>query len=104
MAEEFDAMKRISVVLGLAFAFFASLQTPIVAQETGCTCRGPGRDFEVGQSACLMTPKGYRLAKCGTVLNNTSWIFSDTPCVSSRRQMTPASHAQVLAALDAPRD
>ncbi|TMJ06179.1 MAG: hypothetical protein E6G97_00495 [Alphaproteobacteria bacterium] len=48
-----------------------------------CTCRSQGRDYELGTSVCLQTPKGARIATCGMVLNNTSWQFSDTPCVIS---------------------
>jgi hypothetical protein len=48
-----------------------------------CTCRAPGRQVELGQTACLMTPKGLRLATCGMALNNTSWQFSQTPCTVS---------------------
>lgn len=49
-----------------------------------CTCRSQGRDYELGTSVCLQTPKGARIATCGMVLNNTSWQFSDTPCVISQ--------------------
>lgn len=48
-----------------------------------CTCRSQGRDYELGKSVCLPTPKGARIAICGMVLNNTSWQFSETPCVVS---------------------
>jgi hypothetical protein len=59
---------------------------PAAAAE--CTCRALGRSFELGEAACLSTPKGLRLATCVMVLNNTSWEFSDTPCVSSGRSKT----------------
>jgi hypothetical protein len=62
---------------------------PAVAAE--CTCRAPGRQVELGQTACLMTPKGPRLATCGMALNNTSWQFSETPCtVSDAWPLRPA--------------
>lgn len=48
-----------------------------------CICRAQGREFELGQSVCLQTPRGARIATCGMVLNNTSWQFSETPCVVS---------------------
>ena len=51
-----------------------------------CTCRAGGRDYEVGRTVCLAVPEGHRLAICGMVMNNTSWRFSDTPCVGARRQ------------------
>ena len=50
-----------------------------------CTCRSQGRDYELGRSVCLQSPKGARIATCGMVLNNTSWQFSETPCVISLR-------------------
>jgi hypothetical protein len=45
-----------------------------------CYCRAEGRTFAVGETACLRTPAGPRLAQCGMVLNNTSWEFSDDAC------------------------
>jgi hypothetical protein len=55
---------------------------PAVA-DPDCTCRAQGRDFTLGQSVCLATPRGARIATCGMVLNNTSWQFTETPCVVS---------------------
>ena len=56
-----------------------------------CTCRSQGRDYELGQSVCLQSPKGARIATCGMVLNNTSWQFTETPCtVSAVPQAFPA--------------
>ena len=55
-----------------------------IALAAECTCRSQGRDYELGKSMCLQTPKGARIATCGMVLNNTSWQFSDTPCVISK--------------------
>ena len=51
--------------------------------DPNCICRARGKEFELGQSTCLPSPKGPRIATCGMVLNNTSWQFSDTPCVIS---------------------
>lgn len=48
-----------------------------------CRCRAAGVSVQVGQSACLATPAGRRLATCGMVLNNTSWQFSERPCPES---------------------
>lgn len=51
-----------------------------------CTCRALGREYQKGEMVCLRNPAGQtRLATCGMVLNNSSWEFSNTPCVSSRR-------------------
>ena len=65
-----------------------ALVTPASAD---CTCRSQGRDYELGQSVCLQSPKGARIATCGMVLNNTSWQFTETPCtVSAVPQALPA--------------
>jgi hypothetical protein len=53
------------------------------AASADCTCRFQGRDYDLGQNVCMGTPKGARMATCGMVLNNTSWQFSETPCVVS---------------------
>src|SRR5262249_46331078 len=66
-----------------AFAVFAAFDSA-AAVERQCTCRALGRSFELGQTACLSTPKGPRMAICVMVLNMTSWQISDTPCVGAR--------------------
>ena len=66
------------------FAIVALIAANDVSLAADCTCRSQGRDHELGTSVCLQTPKGARIATCGMVLNNTSWQFSDTPCVVSQ--------------------
>ena len=63
-----------------AIALVAALDASWAPASADCTCRALGRQFEQGQTACLMSPKGMRLATCGMVLNNSSWEFSDAPC------------------------
>ena len=48
-----------------------------------CYCRAQGRTFAVGESTCLRTASGPRVAECGMVLNNTSWHFTERPCPES---------------------
>ena len=50
------------------------------AQTVSCTCRYKGEKYGIGESICLKSPEGLRMATCGMVLNNTSWQFSDAPC------------------------
>ena len=64
-------------------ALIATLDARLAAADPDCTCRAQGRDFALGQSVCLATPKGARMATCAMVLNNTSWQFTETPCVVS---------------------
>jgi hypothetical protein len=67
------------VRLATALAAAAFLTSPPAG--AACTCRALGQDFELGRVVCLSTAKGPRLATCGMLLNNTSWLISDTPCV-----------------------
>jgi hypothetical protein len=55
----------------------------LTSAAADCICRAQGREYELGQSACLATPTGARIATCSMVLNNTSWKFTETPCVVS---------------------
>jgi len=55
-----------------------------------CTCRAPGFEVFEGETACLNTANGPQLARCGRVLNNTSWTFLNTPCPSAKLQSAPA--------------
>src|SRR5689334_25061548 len=70
---------RALVLLALAIDALISA----AAADPNCICRARGKEFELGQSACLPSPKGPRMATCGMVLNNTSWQFTETPCVIS---------------------
>jgi len=65
-----------------AIALIAALDALSATADAG-TCRAQGRHFELGQTACLPTPNGPRLATCAMVLNNSSWQFSETPCTVS---------------------
>jgi len=71
---------RALVLLALA----ADALVSAAAADPNCICRARGKEFELGQSTCLASPKGPRVAICGMVLNNTSWQFTDTPCVISQ--------------------
>ena len=51
-------------------------RSPVAARP--CTCRYGGGDYKIGETACI---RGVQ-ATCGLVLNNTSWTFSDRPCLN----------------------
>jgi hypothetical protein len=72
-------MRRAFVILAL----LADALISAAVADPDCTCRSQGRDYKLGASVCLQSPKGPRIATCGMVLNNTSWRFSDQPCVIS---------------------
>jgi hypothetical protein len=75
-------------VFAAATAAAAAWVTPA---HSDCTCRALGRAFALGESACLITPAGPRLATCGMMLNNTSWLFSETAQAVSERGATGAT-------------
>jgi hypothetical protein len=75
------AMRRLG--LSAAVALIAALDALLAAAAADCTCRAQGREFQLGERACLTTPQGTRVATCGMVLNNSSWQFSETPCTVS---------------------
>lgn len=76
--------------VGATIALIAALDARPAAADPDCTCRARGRDFPLGQSVCLATPRGARIATCAMVLNNTSWQLTETPCVVAR--LSPARH------------
>jgi hypothetical protein len=80
----------------LAAILASAVATPAKAD---CKCRAPGFIAHHGQVACLRTPEGYRLARCGMSLNNSAWIFTQESCpqasADSRRLIgnEPPNHA-----------
>lgn len=48
-----------------------------------CTCRAQGRAWGLGQTVCLKTASGERLAVCTMDQNVTSWRISEVPCATS---------------------
>ncbi len=48
--------------------------------EADCRCRARGVIATEGETLCIRTPNGPRLARCGKVSNVASWTFLDGPC------------------------
>ena len=69
--------------IGIATALLAGAASPANAD---CTCRGPGFVAHHGETVCLHTPNGPRLARCGMMLNNSSWTFLPDPCPEASLQ------------------
>ena len=63
------------IAAALAATTFPALANP------DCICRANGREVHEGQTVCLRTAVGMKLARCERVLNNTSWKFSQKPCL-----------------------
>nr|WP_319387363.1 hypothetical protein [uncultured Roseibium sp.] len=71
------AAKLSALLAGFGVVFLSTLAH---AQNISCTCRYKGSDYGVGESICLKSPNGMKMATCSMVLNNTSWKFTNAPC------------------------
>ena len=93
----FFQIRSYRFVVAAIAVLIATLDARPAAADPDCTCRAQGPDFTLGQTACLATPKGARIATCAMVLNNTSWQFTETPCVVSNLRPVQTRHTrQVL--------
>lgn len=65
------------------FAVFALLVLPqagaAIAGEN-CKCRFNGGEVNEGETVCIKTASGQKLARCERVLNNTSWKMLQDGC------------------------
>lgn len=50
---------------------------------TDCYCRAQGRFYAEGETICLKTADGPRVAQCDMALNVMSWIITSRPCPES---------------------
>ena len=48
-----------------------------------CYCRAQGHMFALGESVCLRTAEGPRMAECRMVTNVTSWGVTERRCPDS---------------------
>ena len=48
-----------------------------------CYCRAQGHMFALGESVCLRTAEGPRMAECRMVTNVMSWGITDRACPES---------------------
>ncbi len=72
-------MARISAVPALLPLIVAgALAAPAAAHD--CTCRSPNGRVGLGDTVCLKTADGPRLAQCVMDLNITSWKVLKAPC------------------------
>ena len=67
-----------------------------------CTCRFQGRDIQLGQSVCIDTASGPRMARCVNVLNNTSWEVTERTCPFARAPAGGNSAPSTIAHAGAP--
>lgn len=75
-------MSNVLVLLALMAgepADVQSVQAP-AHSPTDCYCRAQGRTYAEGETACLKTAEGPRLALCDMEINVMSWSITSTPC------------------------
>lgn len=46
-------------------------------------CRANGRFVRQGETACIPTPNGRRVAMCAVAINLLNWNVSDRPCAEN---------------------
>jgi hypothetical protein len=66
------------IVTGAAVALLSAAAIHPAAAD--CICRARGITVTHGQTVCIPTPEGTRLARCEMVSNVASWKFLDAPC------------------------
>jgi hypothetical protein len=66
----------------LLFASLLTAQT--VAAVADCMCRYKGGRVNQGETACIDTTSGPRIARCGMILNSPNWFILDQSCTVSR--------------------
>lgn len=60
--------------------------SPAFAGED-CTCKYKDYDVPEGQTICMQTPNGSKMATCSRVLNNTSWKFLEQACPQAQNNI-----------------
>jgi len=92
-------MRRLLIT---GFVLFSA--SPVLAGED-CTCKYQDYDVPEGQTICMQTPNGSKMATCSRVLNNTSWKFLNQECPhaynSSNQSPKTLQHADIKRLLSA---
>ncbi|MFN3549681.1 MAG: hypothetical protein ACK4U0_19530 [Mesorhizobium sp.] len=70
-------MERRAALLAVAAAL--SFGAPSSARAD-CKCAANGTRYEMGAVVCIRGPSGNWLARCGKVLNNSSWAKLTEGC------------------------
>jgi hypothetical protein len=74
-------MKHLKFINTLTVMLIASsLFSGMALAGPECTCRHSDGEVPEGQTACIKSPTGMKMARCESVLNNTSWKMLDAPC------------------------
>jgi hypothetical protein len=78
-----------------AVTLIGALVSQVTMAAADCRCRGSnGTLFQQGELACIKTAKGPRLARCGMILNNSSWTVVRDDCPTA--MATPLADAMPI--------
>jgi len=73
----------------LVFLLLLAAAPTLADDNPACTCRAPGRRVQLGDTICLITPKGPKRAMCVMLQNVTSWSISDEGCEDAALSRPP---------------
>ena len=84
-------MRRVLALIPIGFVTGALAHEPPRAQPAQmsghdpleCYCRAQGRIFAPGETICLRTNDGARVAECQMAINVMSWGLTDRACPES---------------------
>ena len=76
-------MRCVIVLSALMIATTGALADPVAGRADDCTCRAKGRRLHLGDTLCLDTAEGPRVAMCIKNQNLTFWKFSSEGCALS---------------------
>jgi len=68
--------------------------------EHRCQCLYQGKKFEQGELVCIRVDGASHLARCGMLLNNSSWTFLQTGCPTALLTPIPATALPVRFKVD----
>ena len=99
--------RRLSAVLATVGAMMvpalAVMAAPALAAEgSGCRCLYQGKSFDQGELVCIHVGGKTRLARCGMLLNNSSWQFVQNGCPSALMTVLPPGRLAGLAGIAPP--
>jgi hypothetical protein len=80
--------------VAIAIICMASALAFPLGAEPRCSCVANGRDYELGETACLSVGGRTFLAQCARVLNNTSWKKIADECPQASIRPSPAIKAK----------
>jgi hypothetical protein len=82
-------MRSLNALCALLMLATGALADPAAKRDDECTCRAKGRRVHLGDTLCLDTAEGPRIAMCIKNQNLTFWSFSSEGCALSSAASPP---------------